>query len=162
MIRFDLIPREDDPSWGRQWQPLDPATRRPVGLQELPGSAFTFECFQVNITLEIGEANFNLAKKGIPAIDFVLMLDSGVKEVGELGESRVETSISQDVLRFKSLADSIELSSSFSGSVAKVSMEQLERLVERFLDRALELLYEAHSELSRNTYLNTVIQRVRS
>lgn len=161
MIRFDLIPRGDDPSWGRQWQPLDPATRRPVGLRELPGSAFTFECFQVNIALEIGEANFNLAKKGIPALDFVLMLDSGVKEVGKLGESRVETSVSQDVMRFKALADSIELSSSFSGSVVKVSMEKLERLVDGFLDRALDLLYEAHSEFSQNAYLNTVIQRVR-
>ncbi|GAA3885383.1 hypothetical protein [Streptomyces lannensis] len=162
MIRFDFIPREDDPSWDREWQPLNPATRRPVSLQELPGSAFTFECFQVNVVLEIGGANFNLAKKGIPALDFVLMLDNGVKEVGRFGESCVETSISQDVLRFKTREGFVEVSSSFSSDVAKVSIGQLEQLVSGFLERTLELFREAHPQLTRNAYLNSVIQRVGS
>ncbi|MCF6425464.1 hypothetical protein [Amycolatopsis tucumanensis] len=45
-------------------------TRQPVDFPELPESAFTFECFQVDIALEIGQVDFGLAKKGIPAIDF--------------------------------------------------------------------------------------------
>lgn len=160
MISFDLTPRPEDPSWRRDWQPLDPATRSPVELRELAGAAFTFEYFQVDVVLVIGKVEFSLRKIGIPVLDFVLMLDSGVKETKSTGESRVETSISQDLLHFRSKGTLIAVSSSFSVGVAMASIGELEQLVGELFEQALRLLRGAHPELVDNPYLISLSSRV--
>lgn len=157
MIRADLFPRANDPSWRQGWQAVDLADRRPVAIRDMPESGFIFEYFQVDVLLEIEGVDFSLARIGIPAIDFVLALEKAVRELREFGRGDADMSLRPDtVIRLRSQGGLAEVSASYTADTALVEICELQQVAWRLLRKAVTLIVEAHPEAAGNDYLNSL------
>lgn len=153
MIEFDFVPRSDDRSWMERSPNVLASPEMPADLRSLTADDFTFRYFRVNVLLRINGVDFSIMTPGLPLMDFILMLKQAVWEIDAAGQGAVETSQTQHAIDFVAVDDLIRIRASFSSGEVEVTRLEFDNFVERATKKALELLFNSHSELKQNQYL---------
>ncbi|QKW51633.1 hypothetical protein [Streptomyces buecherae] len=132
MPSFEFYPRADDLSWNSDGMPA-------LMARNLTADDFTFRYFHADVVISDGADELFLRTPGLPVIDFVLMLVQLQREVASVGETRVETSKSQDSIHAVRRRGKVEVSYGFPDVVSEVSLRDFEEVPRKCLAVSLAM-----------------------
>lgn len=147
-----MVPCRDDTSWNSDWVPRNHPNEEQVSWEELGQEAFIWFNFEVKIEWIVGGEDFSWDARGVPALDWALMLSWIPVQMRKSGSCRTESSNIDLWYQFSRNGDDVMMRSSYNNNTARVSINELEFLSMTPIVEAYNLITKFHPEArgSRN------------
>ncbi|MBK3569571.1 hypothetical protein [Streptomyces sp. MBT62] len=154
MIAFSFVPHADDPFWSPA-HPLEHPYR--PEHPELTGADFSVSFFRADVRLVVHGVDLGLSTRGLPVVDFALMLEYARRELETRGDIAVETSVSGHVFSLSREGETVTLTTNYAPRVAELTWTELRQLTDRAKAEAHRLITTAHPELRAHTWLRETV-----
>ncbi|WP_405773067.1 hypothetical protein [Streptomyces sp. NBC_01538] len=154
MIAFAFEPRADDDSWSPDWRPENPDRPDPPGLT---GADFSLSYFRADVRLVVHGVDLSLSTRGLPVVDFALMLEYARRELETRSDIAVETSVTQHVFSLSRGTKAVTLTTTYAPHVAELTWAELRQLTDRAKAEAFTLITTAHPVLRDNAWLRETV-----
>jgi hypothetical protein len=159
-----FTPDRDDPSWRQGWTSAIEMSS-PLGIEELPQSAFVWHNFRVTVVFKVGGVDLSksMTDVSVSILDFALMLQAAKAITRRTGTAQIGLSDRGDEWRFSLRDDMVRVRSRCgvgSGWIdGSCPAEVFEKLVDESLTDALRLIFWEQPALRRNKYLQSLTRR---
>lgn len=156
----NLMPCRDDSSWRSDWVPRNIPTGPEVSWSDIRQGAFIWFNFEVEIEWVVGGADLSWSGRGVPALDWALMLNWVPREIRETGQCTTRSSSIDFGYSFTRHEDHVTIEASYTSAVANAPLIELDELSITPTLEALQLIAKFHPEALQSRELRQTLSKV--
>lgn len=157
---INLTPCHSDSSWDHDWVPRNHPAGPETSWRDLKQEAFIWFNFEVEIEWVLGGFDLSWSGRGVPALDWAMMLNWVPSEILRVGECRPKSSNMDFWYSFTRRGDEVAVEASYTSVVAKVHLRELDALATAPVFQAFQLITKFHPEALQSQSLKNTLTRV--